>query len=91
MVDRLHVIIRGRVQGVGFRYSAYRQAEALGLNGWVRNRADGSVEALFEGSKSRLDEMLAWCREGSRYALVSTVDADWSSGDPQYTDFQIVG
>ena len=58
MTERLRVHIQGRVQGVGFRYATHRQATRLGLSGWVRNAADGSVEAEFEGDKAVLKELL---------------------------------
>jgi acylphosphatase len=61
---KIHVLIKGRVQGVGFRYSTLRQAQALGITGWVRNLPDGRVEARFEGPASAVEEMLSWCRQG---------------------------
>ncbi len=64
------VRVRGRVQGVGFRFWTARQAERLGLAGWVRNRLDGSVEALFRGSPAAVEAMLGACREGPRSARV---------------------
>ena len=90
-VDRLHVCISGRVQGVGFRYATAREANALGLNGWVRNCADGSVEAEFEGLKSRLKDMLDWCRQGPAFAQVTNIDFEWESGEPRYERFGIRG
>jgi acylphosphatase len=91
MTDRLHVHIHGRVQGVGFRYSAFERATALGLNGWVRNLPDGSVEAEFEGPKAVLQQMLAWCEIGPRAAKVTRVETTWQSGEPQYADFHFRG
>jgi acylphosphatase len=70
----VHVRISGRVQGVGFRDWTERKAAALGLSGWVRNRADGSVEAVFSGPAETVDAMLAACREGPRLARVQAVD-----------------
>ncbi|GMU93491.1 MAG: acylphosphatase [Candidatus Hydrogenedentota bacterium] len=90
-MDRLRVIIRGRVQGVGFRYSTCRQAEALNLSGWVKNRYDGAVEAEFEGPKAALDQMLAWCEAGPRFAEVSHVESTWLTGEAKYRGFQITG
>ncbi|HYF16496.1 MAG TPA: acylphosphatase [Ramlibacter sp.] len=58
----LRVQVRGRVQGVGYRYSTVRQASALGLAGWVRNRADGSVEALLQGPADAVERMREWMR-----------------------------
>lgn len=69
-----HVTIRGRVQGVGFRYWTRRTATARGLTGWVRNRRDGSVEALFAGDEQAVAEMIKLCRRGPDAARVATVD-----------------
>ena len=69
----VHVRIEGRVQGVGFRAFVERNALALGLEGWVRNRRDGAVEALFSGSAGQVFEMLARCRKGPPLAFVEDV------------------
>jgi acylphosphatase len=69
-VIRRRVIVHGGVQGVGFRYSARMQAERLGVAGWVRNRADGTVEAEVEGDAASVQAMLAWLAEGPPGALV---------------------
>ncbi len=71
---RIQVIIRGRVQGVGFRASCQHAAVALGLTGWVRNRWDGAVEALFEGPEAKVDAMLMWCYQGPPMADVTSVE-----------------
>lgn len=68
------VMIRGRVQGVGYRAWVALTAAGLGLEGWVRNRRDGSVEALFAGEAARVADMIAKCRHGPSYAAVSAVD-----------------
>lgn len=68
-----HVVITGRVQGVGFRYWVEADAVSRGLAGWVRNRRDGSVEAVFLGEDSAVDAMLAACKEGPVSALVTDV------------------
>jgi acylphosphatase len=62
------------VQGVGFRYSCARQAEVLGVHGWVRNRPDDTVEAVVEGEPGAVEDMIAWLRHGPRHAQVSGVD-----------------
>lgn len=72
---RVHVFISGKVQGVFFRSSTKRQAEGLGITGWVRNLADGRVEAIFEGEKEDVEQMVQWCRKGPGYARVEGVDA----------------
>lgn len=89
MADRLHTLIEGRVQGVGFRYATCAQARALGLAGWVRNLADGRVEAVFEGPRKTLNDMLAWIHDGPRFADVQQVEATWESGEPQYDSFRL--
>jgi acylphosphatase len=71
---RVHVIVRGHVQGVGFRASCARQAHALGVTGWVRNQWDGAVEALFEGEAAAVDAMVRWCHDGPSRAQVTGVE-----------------
>jgi acylphosphatase len=74
---RALVSVRGRVQGVGFRYATEQRARSLGLHGWVRNRSDGSVEALFEGGRDRVESMLDWCRRGPAWARPEEVNVEW--------------
>ncbi len=72
-----HVFISGFVQGVFFRMYTQKEAQALELSGWVRNRPDGRVEAVFEGEKTAVEEMIAWCWEGSPSAKVTNVEVKW--------------
>ena len=72
----LHVVITGRVQGVGYRDALKAQAERLGISGWVRNRADGSVEAVLQGKDGAVQAALAWARRGPPLARVAAVRAD---------------
>ena len=67
---RIHVIVSGRVQGVFFRATTLREAERLGVAGWVKNRADGRVEIEAEGSEEALEAFLAFCRRGPEHARV---------------------
>jgi acylphosphatase len=67
------VKIAGRVQGVGFRYATAARARSLGVAGWVANRADGTVEAVFEGDEAVVASMVDWCRRGPRGAVVEDV------------------
>jgi len=73
-VIRRRVVVRGDVQGVFFRESCRRVALTSGVSGWVRNRADGSVEAVFEGSEEAVGALCAWCRQGPPHARVEQVD-----------------
>jgi acylphosphatase len=73
-VTRRHVWITGRVQGVWFRETCRRLAAESGLAGWVRNRADGRVEAVFEGSEAAVAALVAWCRSGPTRAQVAGVE-----------------
>ena len=79
MTQTVRVIIKGRVQGVGFRNWLQNKAIDLGLNGWVRNRRDGSVEALAHGSEGEIEQLVRLCHTGPCWAHVSTVDAEPSS------------
>jgi acylphosphatase len=71
---RRRVVVSGRVQGVFFRDSCRREAAALGVAGWVRNRADGRVEAVFEGDADAVERLVAWCRSGPSRADVDAVE-----------------
>ncbi len=71
---RRRVVVRGHVQGVFFRDSVRRRAEAAGVAGWVRNNRDGTVEAVFEGEPSAVERLVELCREGPRSARVDRLD-----------------
>ncbi|PWC03614.1 acylphosphatase [Agromyces badenianii] len=71
---RRHVVVRGMVQGVGFRYSARLEAARLGIGGWVRNSADGTVEAEIEGDEASVEAMLAWLASGPPESIVEGMD-----------------
>jgi acylphosphatase len=89
--ERLHAVITGEVQGVGFRFFLIRHADALGLSGWVRNRDDGAVELVAEGSRLDLEQLLRYAGEGPRMARVTRVDADWSVAAGGLEPFDIAG
>ena len=72
---RVRVIVSGQVQGVFFRTSCARAAGQREVAGWIRNRDDGSVEAVFEGSPAAVDALVAWCRSGPRGAVVAEVES----------------
>jgi acylphosphatase len=84
-----HAVVHGRVQGVGFRYSALRQARALGVRGTVANTLDGSVEVIAEGDAERLALFLAWLEKGPPGARVSSVHVAWVPFSGQYVDFEV--
>jgi acylphosphatase len=73
---RQRVVVSGRVQGVFFRASLADEAERLGVRGWARNRADGRVEAVFEGEAAPVAAIIAWCHDGPPRARVTAVDVD---------------
>ena len=83
----LHLAIRGRVQGVGFRYSMAEEAARLGLAGWVRNRRDGSVEAVVQGPAAAVEAMRRWAGKGPPSAQVSAVEATPAEGE--FTGFDL--
>ncbi len=84
----VHVRIEGRVQAVGYRAFVERHAGALGLEGWVRNRRDGSVEAVFQGSDASIDAMLVLCRRGPLGSAVTNVDT-MGEGVGAFTGFEV--
>jgi acylphosphatase len=86
---RLHAQIYGRVQGVNFRYYTQKEALAHGLNGWVANRYDGSVELVAEGDKSALQKLLAFLHRGPPSARVDRVQTDWSQATGEFNRFRV--
>jgi len=89
-MERRHVIVRGFVQGVGFRYAVGRAARTRGVSGWVRNRSDGTVEAVFEGDAEDVESLVEFCRRGPRGAVVDGLDVARESAEG-LTRFQVVG
>ena len=88
-MPRVHLVIRGDVQGVGYRWFILREAQALGLAGEVRNRPDGAVEVDAEGGRGNLERLVEAARRGPSAADVEAVEAAWSEGPPRYVDFHI--
>jgi acylphosphatase len=86
---RARVIISGRVQGVFFRVETQRAAERFGVCGWVRNRRDGTVEAVFEGEQHAVDAALNWCQQGPGMARVDEVDVSWQDYTGEFKSFDI--
>jgi acylphosphatase len=75
------LVVRGRVQGVGFRYATVEAAARLRITGWVRNRADGSVEAVVQGSPDAVEAMVAWARRGPGAAKVESLEVTPAEGE----------
>jgi acylphosphatase len=88
-VRRVHLIIRGRVQGVNFRWYAHYRAQPLGLAGWIRNCPDGSVEAVVQGSPDAVSQFVAWAHRGPSHAEVERVDVRDEEPDPAMRNFAI--
>jgi len=86
---RVRVIISGKVQGVFFRAETERAAKKRGINGWVRNRRDGSVEAVFEGDSEAVGDMIQWCRKGPPLAFVDRVQQFEESYEDEFMEFTI--
>jgi len=87
---RVRLIIEGRVQGVWFRESTRREAERLGVRGWVRNRREGTVEVLAEGPKENVRKLVDWCHHGPPSARVMRVNETAESFQGEYGSFDVV-
>jgi acylphosphatase len=88
-MKRGHVYISGRVQGVFFRAETQRAANSFNLTGWVRNLADGRLEALIEGENADVDNMIAWCRKGPPAARVEKLIVTEEPSTGEFQDFSI--
>ena len=86
---RVHIVISGIVQGVFFRVETQRAAQKYGVSGWVRNRRDGTVEAVIEGERHNVEEMLDWCRKGPSRAVVDNVAVEWETYTGEMADFRV--
>jgi acylphosphatase len=86
---RVRLIVFGRVQGVFFRAATARQARALGIKGFARNRVDGTVEVTAEGARQKLELLLAWAQLGPPHAGVDEVNVEWSEFRGEFTDFSV--
>jgi acylphosphatase len=87
---RAHVFIGGRVQGVFFRQNTLIRAKSFGVKGWVRNLADGRVEAVFEGDKPAVDKVVAYCHYGPKNAEVMKVGVSYENYSGEFDDFKIL-
>ena len=86
---RRRVVVHGRVQGVGFRYSARRVAVGAGVDGWVRNRGDGTVEAVLEGTSGAVQRVVDFMRVGPSYAEVTNVKVNNEEGPEGLSGFEV--
>ncbi len=89
MKTRVHVTINGYVQGVFFRETTKLQADDLGVTGWVLNRDDGRVEAVFEGEEQDTKKLVAWCKHGPPRATVRNIDVEWETYVGEFDSFEI--
>ncbi len=90
MVDKhVRLLISGRVQGVYYRESTRREAQRLGVSGWVRNLPDGRVEAMLHGAGDAVDQLVAWCRHGPPAAAVSDLQLEAADPDPGAPGFAV--
>lgn len=90
MKARAHVYVNGRVQGVFFRAETANVARRLGVDGWVRNLPDGSVEAIFEGEKENVEKAVEFCRRGPPGAYVKDLEVKWEDWKGEFKGFGIM-
>ena len=90
-MNKKQVILKiyGRVQGVFFRDSTWRQAKKLGLTGWVSNEKDGTVKVIVEGKQEDLEKLIQWCYNGPMMAQVEKIDIDWQEATGEFEGFEI--
>lgn len=89
-MQTVHARVEGRVQGVFFRDSTRREAQNLGLTGWVRNMPDGTVETVLQGEEENVHRMKNWLKEGSPRSIVTNVSYTEISDGTKYSDFKII-
>jgi len=87
---RVRLIIEGRVQGVWFRESTRKEAVSLGVYGWVKNRPDGTVEALIEGPEDKVKKLVQWCRKGPPHAQVTQAHETQEEWEGEFSSFDVV-
>ena len=90
-MERVDITVTGRVQGVAFRWHTVRQAQSLGLVGWVRNQPDGSVRLVAEGERPALEAMVLWAGRGPDHARVESCRPRWQQATGQFDTFDVTG
>ena len=86
---RARILISGRVQGVFFRHHTKKKAEALDVFGWVRNLEDGRVEAVIEGEKEKVENLIQWAKKGPFLAKVNNLQTEWQPYQSEFKNFEI--
>lgn len=86
---RAHIFISGRVQGVFFRSHTAEKARELGITGWAKNLPDGQVEAIFEGEKEKIQNLIEWTKRGPEFARVNGINVEWEEYKGEFEDFEI--
>lgn len=86
---RVHIFVSGRVQGVFFRQNTQKKAQELGITGWVKNLSDGRVEAIFEGGKDKIENLIKRTKRGSMFSRVDGIHVAWEEYQGEFNDFVI--
>ena len=86
---RAHVVVSGRVQGVFFRAKTQEKAKELGVFGWVKNLSEGRVEAVFEGERDKVEQMVKWAKKGPPGAIVNDLNVVWEEYQAEFSNFEI--
>jgi len=86
---KAHILVSGIVQGVFFRAETQRKARQLGLTGWVKNLDDSRVEAVFEGEKNKVEQMIEWAKKGPSGAFVAHLELKWEKSQDEFNSFEV--
>ncbi|AHV92072.1 acylphosphatase [Bordetella holmesii] len=86
-IETVFVVVRGKVQGVGYRHATVRRAHLIGATGWVQNMEDGTVEAMVQGTPDQIDQMLEWMRRGPPAAVVTDLESRRDDGERRFKHF----
>lgn len=88
-LQRVHIVVSGDVQGVGYRFNVIEVARDLGLTGWVKNNPDGRVEIVAEGSKEKLGNLISWAKKGPALARIDDVALKWQEATNEFAEFEV--